>query len=170
MIRYLTIWFIFWAWLALETERAHAQNFTRDALIGGIVFGYSVDALKDGITFTKAPQGRDLSHLWHSAKYVHIGTVLAVGALNVLSIQKYGWKKTLLFDAVGFVLGVVVWKYSYPIWRKVNWPDYAYMIDGGRQRWHNCKFPHSWNNKIEYIIDKLDFEVHYAWTDRKSSS
>ena len=79
-MRAATIWFIFCTRLAPVTEHARAQDFTRDALIGGIVFGYSVDALKDGITFTKAPQGRDLRHLWHSAKYVHIGTVLAVGA------------------------------------------------------------------------------------------
>ena len=84
MTKYLTIWFILCMWTAPITEHAQAQEFTRDALIGGIIFGYSVDALKDGITFTKAPQGRDLSHLWHISKYLHIGTVLAVGALNVL--------------------------------------------------------------------------------------
>lgn len=39
----------------------------------------------------------------------------------------------------------------------------VYMIDGGqRQRWHECEFPHSWDNKIEHVIDKLMFEVHYG--------
>ncbi len=124
------IWLILCTWIAPVTEHAQAQkknkgSFVRDALITTIVLGYALDSLQDGITFTKAPQGRDLSYLWHSAKYVHIGIVLVVGALNVLSIQKYGWKKTLLFDAIGFTLGVIVWKYSYPMWRKVNWPDFA---------------------------------------------
>ena len=130
MAKYLTIYFILCTWLAPATEHAQAQEkkhnkFTRDALITLIVSGYAVDALQDGITFTKAPQGRDLSHLWHVAKYVHIGTVLAVGALNVLSIQKYGWKKTLLYDAIGFVIGVMVWRCTYPKWRQVDWPDFA---------------------------------------------
>lgn len=130
IIRTLTIWFIFCTWLAPVTEHAQAQgknhgSFVRDALITTIVLGYAFDSLQDGIAFTKSPQGRDLNFLWHTAKRVHIVTVLATGALNVLSIQKYGWKKTLLFDAVGFILGIVVWKHTYPMWRKVNWPDWS---------------------------------------------
>ncbi|MCH8021777.1 hypothetical protein IH785_18260 [candidate division KSB1 bacterium] len=81
--------------------------------------------LKDGIPFTKSPKGQDLEHLWHIAKYNHIAFTLATGALNVISIQKYGWKKTLLVDAAGFVVGVLGWKYSYPMWRKVNWGAWA---------------------------------------------
>ena len=157
-----TIGVFFVLFLFSCNDYAQAQSFTRDALIGGIVFGYSVDALKDGITFTKAPQGKDLSHLWHLAKYVHIGAVLTVGALNVLSIQKYGWKKTLLFDAVGLVLGMVAWEYTYPLWRKVNWPDWAFMIDGKKQRWHRCEFPHSWNKEIEHILDTSLPTIHYG--------
>ena len=103
----------------------HAQNKIRNALFGSILFGYSVDALQDGIAFTKSPRGQDLRIIWHAAKYVHVGAVLAVGALNVKCVQKYGWKKTLLIDGVGFLAGVLVWRYTYPIYRKVNWPDWA---------------------------------------------
>ena len=38
----------------------------------------------------------------------------------------------------------------------------VYMIDGGQQRWHECEFPHSWNNKAEYVLDKLEFKVYYG--------
>lgn len=125
-MKYLSMWFIFCTWFAPITEHAQAQGkFTRNALISSIVLGYAADAAMDGINFTKAPQGRDLSHLWHGLKYFKAGAVLAIGALNVLSIQKYGWKKTLLFDAVGFVVGVLVWRVTYPAWRKVNWPGWA---------------------------------------------
>ena len=118
--------YIMGAVVLLFCVQVQAQgNFTRDALITSIVLGYTFDSLQDGITFTKAPQGRDLRHLWHSAKYAHIVMVMATGALNVISIQKYGWKKTLLFDAVGFAVGVLVWRYTYPMWRKVDWGDWA---------------------------------------------
>ena len=167
MIKYLTIWFILCTWIALPIEHAHAQEkskgtFVRDALIFSIVISYAVDALQDGIAFTKSPKGQDLRHLWHGAKYAHVVGIFAVGALNVISIRKYGWKKTLLFDAVGFVVGVVIWRYTYPVWRKVNWPDWAYMIDGGKQRWHGCEFPHSWDKNIEHIINTKQVKVFYG--------
>ena len=123
MIRnFLTVWFIICTWIAPVTEHAQAWDaFVGDALIASIVLAYSFDALQDGIAFTKSPRGQDLRHLWHAAKYSHIVFTFTAGALNVLSVQKYGWKKTLLFDAVGFVIGVLVWKTTYPMWRRVNW-------------------------------------------------
>ncbi len=39
---------------------------------------------------------------------------------------------------------------------------FAYMIDGGKQRWHKCKFPHSWDWKIEHIIDKKEAYYYYS--------
>ena len=124
MIKLLTTWFIFCTWMAPVTEDAQAQDVGK-LLFGSIVTAYSFDSLKDGIAFTKSPKGQDLRHLWHLSKYIHVGTALAAGALNVLCIQKYGWKKTLLIDAVGFVVGVLVWRYTYPRWRKVQWPEWS---------------------------------------------
>jgi len=116
--KYLTICFI------LCTSTVQAQTLQK-VLFSTIVSSYSVNALQDAIAFTKSPKGQDLKYLWHGAKYVHIGTAVAVGVLNVLCIQKYGWKKTLLIDAAGFILGTLVWRYTYPKWRKVDWPDWV---------------------------------------------
>ena len=123
MTKYLLI--IIFLISAAADAGAQYKIDVRKALVGTIVMGYAVDSLQDGIAFTKSPKGQDLRTLWHSAKYAHIALTLATGALNVISINRYGWKQTLLYDAVGFVIGFLVWKYSYPLWRSVDWPEGA---------------------------------------------
>jgi len=40
---------------------------------------------------------------------------------------------------------------------------FAYMIDGGtKERYHKCEFPHSWDKKIEHIIDTGLPETHFT--------
>ena len=38
----------------------------------------------------------------------------------------------------------------------------AHMIDGGKQRWHKCRFPHSWDNKIERILDAGEVKYNHT--------
>jgi len=44
----------------------------------------------------------------------------------------------------------------------LNLSVHSYMIDGGKQRWHECEFPHSWDRDTEHVIDTLEFEIHYG--------
>ena len=39
---------------------------------------------------------------------------------------------------------------------------HSYMIEGGKQRWHECEFPHSLDKEIEHIIDTGMAVVHYG--------
>ena len=39
---------------------------------------------------------------------------------------------------------------------------FVYMVEDGRQRWHKCEFPHSWDNEIEYIIDTKMAVIYYG--------
>jgi len=39
----------------------------------------------------------------------------------------------------------------------------VYMLEGKWHRWHSeCRFPHSWDNKIEYIINHYQFRIYYG--------
>ena len=39
---------------------------------------------------------------------------------------------------------------------------HSYMIEGRKQRWHDCEFLHSWDKEIEQIIDTGMAVVHYG--------
>lgn len=102
-----------------------------------ILLAYAVDALQDAITFTKAPQGRDLNELWHIAKYAHVLFTLTTGGLLVytwerlyklvgaISPRKSEWLIALAATAISLISGMILWSLMYPPLRLVDWPDWA---------------------------------------------
>ncbi|MFQ5770163.1 MAG: hypothetical protein ACE5HX_06485 [bacterium] len=90
-----------------------------------IIFAFAVNALMDGIAFTKSPQGRDLKYLWHLAKYVWVGLVLSTGIVLHRQYLVTSLLNLLLAAGISFILGAIIWSVTYKIYRKIDWPDWA---------------------------------------------
>ena len=90
-----------------------------------IILGFAVNALMDGIAFTKSPQGRDLKILWHSAKYVWVGIILLTGMELYIQYISNGFTPLVFWIAGAVILGCLIWRVTYKIYRKIDWPDWA---------------------------------------------
>lgn len=125
--------------------------------VAAICLAYAADAVRDGITFSKAPQGRDLEYLWHGLKYLHVVLTLITGAMiwdYLLSIfygtyrtysnqgpiividpvaAKRNFPKVLLELIVSTAIAwgtsqFIVWPFLYAWAIRVDWPDWAAVI------------------------------------------
>ncbi|MFQ5602569.1 MAG: hypothetical protein ACE5HS_04810 [bacterium] len=90
-----------------------------------IILGYAVNALMDGIAFSKSPQGRDLNTLWHLAKYVWVGVVLLTGVQLHRQFLTGEYLSIIVAVVISAGVGFLVWRITYRIYRKIDWPDWA---------------------------------------------
>lgn len=90
-----------------------------------IVQGFAVNALMDGINFSKSPLQQDLRILWHLAKYIWAGIILLTGAwlykhLMIMPLSVLG-----LHTICASFIGAMLWRVTYKIYRNIKWPPWA---------------------------------------------
>lgn len=86
-----------------------------------IVFAYAVNALMDGINFSKCP--RKLNILWHLAKYVYVADVLLTGIMLASFVM--AGEQSIFLLVIPVAIGIAIWQITYRIYRGINWPDWA---------------------------------------------